>query len=356
MQFMVGNVTNALQQVTGLFVAAVKVKPRFIRNALVSYIGGAKALSENMTELSPYMKSTQGSNIYEMQQAIDDIILNPTVFDDVRAFAKKHTYFLQTLTQNFVNTVTWTAAYEQAIEQKLTPEQAVLDADRAVRLTQGTNNPEDVARYQTGTATQQLFTQFTGYFNMLANLNAGELIKVTKTTGLRKGAGRAFYIYAMGFMLPAVASDLIVRFMAGDGLDADDDDDYLDDALASFFGSQFSTMTAMVPYGGAVANLVTKQFNEKVYDDRLSFSPVISTIESLTRVPADVYKAIAERTVNEKKLTKDALMLLGICSSLPVGPIGRPAGYLIDVAEGEANPTGPIDFTRGLISGKKGNN
>ena len=56
----------------------------------------------------------------------------------------------------------------------------------------------------------------------------------------------------------------------------------------------------------------------------------------------------------KKKTVKDALMLMGIMSGLPIGPIGKPAGYLMDVESGKADPSGPIDFTRGLITGRPG--
>ena len=354
MQFMVGNVTNAMQQVTGVVVAASKVKPKYLRNALVTYTTSIKATSERVVEKSAFMKSTQGSNIYETQQAIEQILVNPSWLENAQDFASKHTYFLQSATQNMVNTIVWTAAYDQSIEQGNKDEQAIKDADRAVRLTQGTNNPEDISRFEVGTATKRLFTQFAGYFNMLANLNGGELMKISRDVGLRKGAGRAFYLYTTAFALPAILSEILVRVMAGEPPDQDDDDSYLDDALSVFFGSQFNTLTAMIPWGGQVANTALKRFNEKQYDDRLSLSPVVSTIESMAGLPAEVYKAITDGTNNQKKIVKDVLFLMGVATSLPVGPVGKPVGYLIDVNDGKADPTGPIDFTRGLVTGKKG--
>lgn len=354
-QIMFGNVTNTLQQLTGVVVAGVKIKPKYLRNALVRYVTDRKGMNEDIQDRSEWMRSIQGATVYESSQAIQNIIVQPSTFENIQQFTKRHTYFLQSATQNLVNNVVWTAGYNQALESGMTEAQAAKEADAKVRMTQGTVNPEDVSRFETGTQTERLFKQFVGYFNMLANLNAFEIQKIARETGLKKGAGRAFYVYSMGVMLPAVLSELIVRAMSGKGFDEDDDDFYLDDAMSAFFGSQFKTIAATVPYGGQVAVSVYNRFNNQRYDDRLSLSPVISVIEGTAGVPYELYKNIAEDADNEKKITKDVLTLVGVMSSLPAGPIGKPVGYLMDVNSGKAQPTGPIDFTRGLVTGKSGN-
>lgn len=354
MQMMFGNITNTLQQATGLIVAMSKVKPKYIRNAFARYVSSNKDNIESIMERSDWMKSTHGDNIFDIHSRINEILLNPSKLEDVQEFMRKHTYFLQSAAQNMVNTIVWSGAYEQAIENGMTEKEAVKEADSAVRTTQGTTNPEDISRYETGTATELLFKQFVSYFNMLANLNASELIRISREVGLRKGAGRALYLYMFGFMLPAFISDVIVKAM-GNGFDEDDDDNYLDDLLASFFGSQFKTFAATIPYGGQVAVAAyNKMFTDNPMDDRLSLSPAISIIESTVVAPAMIYQDIVDKGEIRKKSVKDALQFIGIMTGVPAGPVGRPAGYLMDVSSGKAEPTGPIDFARGLVTGKPG--
>lgn len=352
-QIMFGNVTNTLQQLTGVFVAATKIPLPHLRNALVSYIADMKGTSEAIMERSDWMRSTQGSNVFETAQAINNIIVQPTAFESMQQFAKKHTYFLQSATQNFVNNVVWQAGYNHSIESGMTESQAAKEADSKVRMTQGTVNPEDVSRFETGTQTERLFKQFVGYFNMLANLNGFELQKIARETGLKKGAGRAFYVYSMGIMIPAVLSEVLVRAMSGKNWD-EDDDGYLNDGLSAFFGSQFKTLMATVPYGGQLAVATYNRFNKQQWDDRLSLSPVLSVLEGVAGVPVELYKNIAEDVDNKKRLTKDVMTLLGVLSSLPIGPVGKPVGYMMDVKDGKAQPSGPVDFARGLITGKSG--
>jgi hypothetical protein len=354
MQIMFGGFTNTMQQFTGMVVAMSKVKPRHIRNGLWNYITDNKATIDSIMTKSDWMNSTQGSSIYEIHSAINEIVLNPTTFEKFQDFSKKHTYFLQAAAQNIVNNVVWSGAYEQSIEQGMTERDAIKAADSVVRTTQGTNNPEDVSRFEQGTATELLFKQFVGYFNMLANLNASELVKIQRETGLKKGAGKAFYLYLTAFMIPAVLSDVIVRAMAGK-FDEDDDDSYLDDMMASFFGSQFKTFAATVPYAGQLGVAAyNKYVTKSPADDRLSLSPVLSVIESTITAPIDLYKQASEGNDIRKRTVKDTLQLMGVFTGLPTGPIGKPVGYLLDVKSGKADPSGPIDFTRGLVTGRNG--
>lgn len=353
-QMMIGNATNAAQQLTGLIVANAKVKRRHLMSALHNYVMNNKQMTATIMEKSEWMNSTQGQNIFDINNSINEIMFNKSLFENAQEFTRKHTYFLQSATQNMVNSVVWSAAYEQAIEKGYAEKDAIKEADSTVRTTQGTTNPEDISRYETGTATTLLFKQFVSYFNMIANLNASELIKISREVGLRKGAGRVFHLYNSAFMLPAFLSTLMVM-AAGGKIDQDDDDSYVDDLLMAFFGSQFKTFAATVPYGGQVAVAAyNTMFTPNMADDRLSLSPAISILESTIVAPAEVYKTIAENGDVKKKTVKDVLQLMGIMTGLPTGPIGKPLGYLMDVESGKANPSGPVDFTRGLITGKSG--
>jgi hypothetical protein len=353
MQFMVGNVTNALQQLTGVIVAATKVQPRHLSLAMFNYITSRNKTLESIYEKSAWMKANQENNIYETQAAIEKVITDPSTFESMQEFAKKHTYFLQSATQGVVNTIVWQAAYNQAVEKGESEIESVRAADSAVRLTQGTVNAEDISAFETGTATRRLFTQFAGYFNMLANLNGTEMAKIQKTIGLKKGAGKAFYIYLMGFMIPAVLSELIMVVARGKGLDEDDDEQYIDDLLALFFGSQTRTALAMLPGLGQAINATIAGFNDKSFDDRLNLSPVISLLDTAANVPAKIYKGASKEEI-KKQVVKDTLMTLGVFTALPIGPVGKPLGYYMDVKDGKAEPSGPVDFTRGLVTGQSG--
>lgn len=351
-QIMFGNVTNTLQQTTGLVVAMSIVKPKHIRNALADYVSNNKELTKFISENSDWMNATQNSNIFEVHSAINEIIVNPTAFENIQKFSQKHTYFLQSAAQNMVNTIVFKGAYDQAIES-MDHKEAVRFAESTVRKTQGSMSPEDVSRFETGSATEMLFKQFVGYFNMLANLNAGEFKKIERSVGLKKGAGKAFYLYMTAFMLPAFLSEAIVIAMSGKGLDQDDDDSYLDDFLKAFFGSQLKTATATIPYGGQVVMAgVNRIMTDQQYDDRINISPVISLVEGSAGAAKTVYDAIMTDAGIQKKTVKDVLQFVSVFTGVPTGPVQKAVGYQMDVMNNKIVPTGPIDYTRGLLTGK----
>lgn len=352
LQVMTANVTNALQQFTGFSIAAVKVRPKYLRNALWTYTRRPKQLAADVTELSTFMRTRVTAQAMEIQTAIDDLLLNPSKYEQARAFAQRHGYFLQQGTQNVVDLVVWSGAYDQATTDGATQVDAVRQADAAVRLTQGSFAAEDVSRFETGTPFVRAFTMFYSYFNMQANLLGSEFTTVMRDLGLKKGAGRLLYMYVFGFMIPAVLAETVVRAMAGEGWD-DDDDGYLDDLLGLFFGSQMRTATAFFPLVGPAVLSGVNAFNDKWYDDRISTSPAVSMLESAVRAPYSVYKAITDDG-SQKRATRDLLTFLGLATGLPLTPIARPVGYLMDVDEGNAEPDGALDMVRGLVTGRTG--
>ncbi len=344
LQIMTANVTNALQQITGLSSSALKVRPRYLRNALWQYVRQPKATTQAISDKSTFMAHRVTSQTMEIQQHIDDLLLDPSKYEKAKAFAQKHGYFLQAGMQNVVDVITWSGAYEQAIESGATEANAVRAADSAVRETQGSFAPEDVSRFETGTPFMRAFTMFYSYFNTQANLLGTEL-------GLRRGAGRLLYVYTFGLLIPATLAEMIVR-AAGGGFDDDDDGDVdLWDMLRIMAGAQGRFLAGMVPGAGPAVMAGINAFNDKWYDDRISTSPAVSAIESTVRAPHSIYKAIAEDG-STKRAVRDTLTAIGMLTGLPLAPLAKPLGYMADVNEGRTDPEGALDVARGLVTGR----
>lgn len=349
MAAMFANVTNSLQQITGLSISALKVKPSHLSAATLRYVRAPAEMAEQIAQLSPFMASRQNNEVMAMRNEIEDLLLNPSAYDQAKGWTQKHAYFLQSAFQNTVDTITWSAAYEQAVEEGMPDIDAIRTANAAVRATQGSLSPEDISRYESGPAFVRMFTQFQGYFNMQANLLGTEFAKVAQDMGLKKGAGRMFYVFTLGFLLPAWFSEAIVQAMRG-GPGDDDKDGYLDDYLAAFFGAPLRNAAAMVPVVGQAGMLVANSFNRKPYDDRMSTAPAVSMIESAASAPNSIYKAMAGEGKASRAI-RDTLTLISILTGIPVAALNKPLGYAADVAEGRVDPTGPIDAARGLVSG-----
>jgi hypothetical protein len=357
MAIMMGGVRNALQQFTGWFPAALLVSKGELKNALSTYLRHPMKTAANVAALSPFMNDYLHSQIFEMQDRMNQLLLNPSKYERFKDWVSHHAYFLQTAFQNIVNVVTWTAKYNQVLSEIGTSisdseaqAEAVQQADAAVRLTQGGMSPEDVARFQVSTPFINSMTQFMGFFNMTANLNADELVMVFRDLGWRGNKGKLMMIYILGLAAPALVSDAISRSL-GQGWD-DDDDGYLDDVADWFFGSQARYVTAMVPFGSAAYTSVTAPFNNKPYDDRITSSPSITSLEAST---IGVGKAIINIADDDKELTgrnvRDVLTLVSNVTGVPVAVLGRPISYQVDVEREKIEPTGAIDYMRGLITG-----
>ena len=349
-QIMVGNLSNVLQQITGLSSAMLEVKPKYLRGSLVSYLGSPQETGEWVAAKSTFMRNRTTASVIEVQQEIDNIMLDPSKYDQVRAFATRHGYFLQQGAQNIVDLITWRGAYNQAIAEKMLEREAVRHADAAVRKTQGSFAAEDLSRFETGGATFRLFTMFYSYFNLQANLLGTQFAQAMRDGGFN-APGRLFYIYVFGLMIPAALAEGIAQAMSGDLWDDDDDDGYLDNFLSVFFTGQFKFATAVVPFVGQAVNAMVNRFNDKPYDDKISVSPAISILEAVARTPYSVYKATFDEG-SWKTAIKDTLTLVGIATGLPLGVLARPLGYAADVEQGRVEPANAADYVRGLITGR----
>ena len=354
---MMGGVRNAMQQFTGLFPAALLVKKGELKNAASTYFRNPMKTAAYVASLSPFMNDHMNSQIFVLQDNMNELLINPSKYARFKDWTDHHAYFLQTANQNIVNIITWLGKYNQvlseidaSISDSEAQYEAVQQADAAVRLTQGGMSPEDVARFQVGTAFDNSMTQFMGFFNMTANLNADEFVMLFRDLGWRGNKGKLMMIYILGIALPAMVSDAISRSL-GQGWD-DDDDGYLDDVADWFFGSQARYVTAFIPFGSAAYTALTTAFNDKPYDDRITSSPSITSLEAST---VGVGNAIINIADDDKELTgrnvRDVLTLITNATGVPVSVLGRPIGYQVDVERGAVEPTDPIDYMRGLITG-----
>lgn len=349
MAAMFANVVNTAQQITGFSMAAVKVRPRYLKSAMVDWAKAPRQFTRAVADASPYMATRMDNEVAAMSGAIDDILLNPSVLEKAQNWTAKHAYFLQSAVDNVMSPIVWTAAYNQALEQGRSEADARRLADGTVRQTQGSSLPEDIARIESGNAFVRMFTQFAGYFNMQANLLGTEFANLMHEQGLRSGMGRGLYVFLMGFLAPALVSELIVQAARG-GPDDEDRDGLLDDWLAALFMGTARSGMAMVPVAGQVVNAGVNMANAKPYDDRISTAPAISMVESAVRAPVSVYQAVAEDK-SARRAVRDVATLIALTVGLPATAVARPLGYLADVEQGKVVPTGPADAARGAVTG-----
>lgn len=350
MALMFANLSNTVQQITGFTMAGVKVKPGLIMSATARFMADPKAMKTTVADSSPYMKDRMLNEVGAMNDAIEEILIDPTLLERGQAWTQRHAYFMQAAVDNTMSPIIWTAAYNQAIEQKMEHNEAVRFADSVIRQTQGTTLPEDISRFESGPGYARLFTQFVSYFNMMANTNATAVKQIADEVGLKKGAGKVLYVAIAGLLAPIWVAEAIAQAFRG-GPEDEDKDGWLDDWLLAVFGlGTLRGLTAQIPIVGQAAQLVINRFNDNPADDKFSLSPAISLIESTVSSPASVYDAIVNDG-NKQKAVRDVAAAATMITGLPIYGVARPIGYLAGMAGGNIEPTGPVDLARGIVTG-----
>ena len=358
---MFANIRNGLQQFTGYFPAMIKVGPSYLKGALAQYVRNPMQFQEEIAELSPFMKERQFNQIFDVQDTLNQLLINPNAYQKIQKWAERHGYFMQQAFQNQVDSVVWSATYNKILTESpktmseiQVQKEAIQQADANVRLTQDSLQAEDLAAFQVGSPFYKTMVQFGGYFNMIANLNATQYKKLFNDLGFRvggKGTGQLFMTYLLGFAMPAFVADLIVRATGGD-LDDEDEDGYLDDIAGWFFGSQLRATFALVPFGN-IAIVPLNSFNDLPYDDRITTSPSMSTLEAATVGTARtlINAADPDKEVTGKNV-RDVLTLLTLFTGIPFTLLGRPIGVQYDIERGVIDPENTPDHIRALITGK----
>lgn len=301
------------------------------------------------------MKSRIESNAREISQDFSNAVLGKTKYDKMKDAAVNFGYIGERVTNGLIEVIAWNGAYREAMESGKSDAESIKIADHAVRQTLIDPSVAGSARVEGGDPFKRMFLMFYSYFGNQLNLLMSEA-QLAKELGINtsKGSRKLLYAYTMIVMAPAILSELIQRAASGVGIDEDDDGEYIDDIISIFFSSQFRFMTAMVPFG-TIANSFVNRFNDKPYDDKLNLSPAISAGESLL---SGAHGLIVSITDEEKEFTaktaKDLLHGIGLVTGLPLGAAAKPVKYGMDVSSGKVKPTGPVDFTRGLITGRPG--
>ena len=350
MAAMFANISNTAQQITGFSLAALKVRSGSMLSSTAQYMKNPKQMTEDVAGLSMFMAHRMDNQVTAMIGDVEQILLNPSLFAKSQEWTKKHTFFMQSAVDNVMGTIIWNAAYNEAVEDGHNSEDSIKVADGIVRQTQGSSLPEDVSRMETGNAFFRIFTLFAGYFNMQANLLGTEFAKIPQELGLRKGMGRGFYVLLMGFAAPAIVSEMIAQAFRGGPDDDEKDGSYLDDWLmAVLVYGTMKTVTAFVP-GGSMVNSAVAKFNHNPADDKMSITPVMNSLDAISSIPVDLWKA-EQGKANAQKIIRDLATFISVTVGLPANIVAKPLGYMAGVEQGKTKPTSDLDLARGLITG-----
>lgn len=385
---MMGHIVNALQQFTGFSIALTKVSGRNLIDAAGVFARDPRRVTEQITQLSPFMMSRLNDRAMEFQSQVYKIsstqdnrvtkqkgIFNKTVaakakyIQPVHDFLMRKGYFLQSLCQIPIDAITWVGAYNQALQKGRTTEEAVLDADSVIRTTMSDFSPENVANVETGNALYRSFLVFYNYFNMQFNL----LNERFHADSMEKKLIKRYGMYARDALLvvtiPSVVAKLIEAVVFGDPDTGDDDEFGMDDMLRMLASESFKNAVAMAPIagqfintagaslakdqkGGAVSDVARFIWGTDPYVGRIMTAPAYGLIEGSGKAIQQTVEILNDEDVNARSYTRNMLDLLSVVTGLPLGFLKKPLGYMAGVEAGDIQPADAGEFVQGVLSGK----
>lgn len=362
MSKMMFNPSNVLQQFTGLFLSATKVPYRYLWLAMRNYLtGDANELAAAIRSKSAEMDSRLDSQMRENIDQLRDLVDKKGAIRTMQAWTNKNMYLFQTKAQNMIDIITWWGAYNHylASTDGATEQDAVRHADTAVRVTQGSFRASDLSAIEKGSAFWRIFTQFTGYFNMMINLNvmnAQEVFKKAKIDA-RLPWQTAMAQLFNGWIFPIIVSEAIVKAMS-DQPWFDDDDEIIDDITDFFVLSQVRTLLGAFPVGGGIAYQgFVAPFTDVRFDDNPRQQPTLEAMSNVARLLSNTGQLFTEERadIHERNM-RQVIDGLTVATGLPFSAIMKPLRFLTKAAQGEIDveptPMGALGFARGVLTGK----
>lgn len=338
-----GSMRNILQQLTGL-INATNYAPTgdLLRAARGAFFFGRSKMVKQMLDDSTYMRDRVTRYAEEITNGIERQ-LNPGFWKDAQRKLAGVALLPQQITQMQTDLIVWHAAYSAAVRKLGTADdaavhaEAVQRADAAVRLSQGSQTPLDVANAFGQNAWVRLMTQFGDYANVM-------LQPILLAQNQRERAVAALKV----LILPSIASSAIAAVLSrGSELEDDDEDgDYADDWMRFWLGGIARTGLGSIPVAGSAAGSLL--FGKGRADERINPFPAWSFIESSARI----YGQMAETHTLNGQGIKDVAILMSAITGIPFTVLGRGAGYAMDVSDGKRETTGPVDYVFGLINGR----
>ena len=236
---------------------------------------------------------------------------------------------------------TWIGAYEKALASGQTEEQAVYEADKAVRQSQGAGGAKDLAAVARGTGqwgqALRLMTMFYSYLSAFyqRQRTLGRDIRSASIEDVPDLMARALWL--------VVVPPLLSELLAGRGPDEDEEWSWW------AFRQMVFQMLGPIPVVRDLARPVWDGIaGNKAFDYQLS--PVQSAGQSVVRVAKDVGKVAdgGETT----RATRNVLEAVGYTTGLVPGQFATAVQFLVDVGEGDQDPETVAEWYRGLTKGK----
>jgi hypothetical protein len=241
---------------------------------------------------------------------------------------------------------TWIGAYNKAMHEGMSEQDAVYSADKAVRNAHGGGGSKDLAAIQRGSEFQKLFTMFYSFWNHFYNRQrdiarrAGQAATLAKQ-GEYGAAARDFAMVAARswfyFVLPQLIHAAIKPAPANQQEESWPAWAAKEIGLGLFSG---------VPVLRDIANSAA---TGRGY----SATPAAQMVDSVMKSGKDLASAtgLSDQPVSDNWV-RHAIQNAGYVFGLPTGQASNAGQFLWDVIDGQQDPQGAQEWLHGLIYGK----
>lgn len=320
--------TTALSQFAGIFQSLDKVKAKYLGQALIDFMKHPVKVRNEIAEMSGEIRHLGETTDRDIRAVMKNFTTDESKIAQVQKFA----FHGIALADAFVKVPTWLGAYRQALAEGRSKEAAILEADAAVRLTQGAGGAKDLSAIQRNNEFWKTMTMFYSYFNVLYNRMRDMGSQVQEIRDMPKFLSRALF----SVMIPAVLGDLIV----GRGPDDDEDE------AAWIIRKMLLYPSMSIPIVRDIAASL-----ESGYDYR--FTPMSTAFEKIGKLAKATGK-LAEGDMEWGDYGIKAVDTIGFACGVPgTTQITRSSKYLWRVYQGEENPDNIADLIYHASVGKK---
>ena len=309
------NLLSALKQPLGMVNALDAVGPTYwahgVQKALLSpnVVQNWKDAFAHSKELGPLLKNFDR----------DLAAISRAYADSVGDRAKTGAYVLAftplSVMQSIANVATWHGAYQQAVAQGMSEQDAYDAADKAIRQTQGSGSLKDLTGMQRGGEASKLFTMFYSYFSIVYNRLADIQTRERGAKNLHRKAMRYTILLLIPSLLNMLADDAWEDLFHPDRAEKRDETPFLVRLALETVSSTVAAFPVVREiYSGAEAVVTGKKPRSL---------PAVGVLEQLTRAGS----AIKDITYDGDPLTRAKARSIvqgaGVVSNTPIYGIYR---------------------------------
>lgn len=299
---------------------------KHLPQAMLEYVRAPFKTMAFVKSLSGEMRNRDANLDNNMREVLKRISGKAGPKAVIQRLAFKHIAVIQSM----VDYPTWLSAYHKGMADGETLDTSVAMGDRAVRLSQMSGGPKDLAAVQRKDGLMKALTIVYSYFNLLYNRQA-DLVHTMKTAEGVKDYLVAFERTIFLIALPAILAPL----MTGHGPEDDE-------SVFKWAALKIATYPMMsVPLLRDVGSSLESGW---AYSGA---TPIGDVFKSTTKLAA----AVTQDDVDAEKITMSTMDVVGMGFGLPTAQPKRTAKYLFSLERGERQGDNMAQFIRGLMFG-----